>query len=136
MPLHRAQAQGWWLVSEPPDVDRLLRSAARLEQQSEAMPAWTKGTIVFADAPQIVGVAIRLIGGEVVSLPAPARHVDVIRKIHAEAPEWRMRQGDEQGFMWGDRFVTRRQALAIVKRNGQLTKPLIGGGVLTSEDLW
>lgn len=41
-----------------------------------------------------------------------------------------------QGFLTTkNRFLTRAEALDLVKVNGQLTKPLIGG-VLTSEDLW
>ena len=41
-----------------------------------------------------------------------------------------------QGFLTTkNRFLTREEALELVKSNGQLTKPLIGG-VLSSEDLW
>jgi len=41
-----------------------------------------------------------------------------------------------QGFLTTkNRFLTRTEALVLVKENGQLTKPLIGG-ILTSEDLW
>ena len=41
-----------------------------------------------------------------------------------------------QGFLTNkNRFLTRAEALELVKSNGQLTKPLLGGE-LTSEDLW
>lgn len=41
-----------------------------------------------------------------------------------------------QGFLTTkNRFLTRDEALELVKENGQLTKPLLGGE-LTSEDLW
>lgn len=41
-----------------------------------------------------------------------------------------------QGFLTTkNRFLTRAEALELVKSNGQLTKPIIGGE-LTSEDLW
>ena len=41
-----------------------------------------------------------------------------------------------QGFLTTkNRFLTREQALELVKTNGQLTKHIIGGE-LTSEDLW
>ena len=41
-----------------------------------------------------------------------------------------------QGFLTNkNRFLTRSEALDLVKKNGQLNKPIIGG-VLTSEDLW
>lgn len=47
-----------------------------------------------------------------------------------------IRQTEVQGFLTTkNRFLTRSEALELVKTNGQLTKPLIGG-VLTSEDLW
>lgn len=41
-----------------------------------------------------------------------------------------------QGFLTTkNRFLTRTESLELVKQNGQLTKPIIGGE-LTSEDLW
>ena len=41
-----------------------------------------------------------------------------------------------QGFLTNkNRFLNRAEALELVKENGQLTKPIIGGE-LTSEDLW
>lgn len=41
-----------------------------------------------------------------------------------------------QGFLTSkNRFLTRAEALELVKSNGQLTKPLLGGE-LSSEDLW
>lgn len=49
------------------------------------------------------------------------------------APRW---DDCEQGFLTTkNRFLTRAEALVLVKETGQLTKP-IQGGVLTSEDLW
>ena len=42
----------------------------------------------------------------------------------------------EQGFLTTkNRFLTRAEALTLVRENGQLIKPLIGSE-LTSEDLW
>lgn len=41
-----------------------------------------------------------------------------------------------QGFLTNkNRFLDRKEALELVKTNGQLTKSIIGG-TLTSEDLW
>lgn len=41
-----------------------------------------------------------------------------------------------QGFLTTkNRFLNREEAYELVKSNGQLTKPLLGG-MLTSEDLW
>jgi hypothetical protein len=43
---------------------------------------------------------------------------------------------ETQGFLTNkNRFLNRKETLELVKENGQLTKPIIGG-VLTSEDLW
>lgn len=45
-------------------------------------------------------------------------------------------QNCEQGFLTNkNRFLTRSEALELVRTNGQLKGDLIGG-VLTSEDLW
>jgi len=47
-----------------------------------------------------------------------------------------IRKTEEQGFLTTkNRFLTRKQALELVKSTGQLKNKLIGG-VLTSEDLW
>jgi hypothetical protein len=47
-----------------------------------------------------------------------------------------IRRSEIQGFLTTkNRFLTREESLVLVKENGQLKKPLIGG-VLTSEDLW
>jgi len=43
---------------------------------------------------------------------------------------------EDQGFLTTkNRFLTREEALELVRSNGQLTKPLLGS-CLTSEDLW
>jgi len=50
-----------------------------------------------------------------------------------EAKRW---DNCTQGFLTDkNRFLDRSEALELVKENGQLTKPIIGGE-LTSEDLW
>ena len=50
-----------------------------------------------------------------------------------EAKNW---HGAIQGFLTTkNRFLTRAEALELVRETGQLTKPLLGGQ-LTSEDLW
>lgn len=44
---------------------------------------------------------------------------------------------ETQGFLTNkNRFLTRDEALELVKTNGQLTKPMYNKSVLTSEDLW
>lgn len=87
----------------------------------------------------ITEVAIRF-RGTIYSCKRPLRHHHVIRQIvmktGAETVDVPMR---DQGFL-DDRgnYLTRGQALAHALRCGQLPcdYTLIGGGVLTSEDLW
>lgn len=46
------------------------------------------------------------------------------------------RHNNKQGFLTNkNRFLTRKEALELVKENGQLKNDTIGG-ILTSEDLW
>lgn len=60
------------------------------------------------------------------------RHSCIIETIK----DYRTFEDKIQGFLTNkNRFLTRAEALELVKSNGQLTEPIIGG-VLTSEDLW
>lgn len=79
--------------------------------------------------------AIRTRGGEVFSLPRPARHDAVIRLVFKKTGQ-KVTTADEQGFLSDcGIFLSRKQAEAVARRSGQLTGPVIGGS-LTSEDLW
>ncbi len=74
------------------------------------------------------------------SLPAPSRHHDVILHI-AEVTGAKTvdSQGDDQGFLDEEgRYLTRRQALGVAKREGQLKEGALGPqiGRLFSEDVW
>ena len=82
---------------------------------------------------RIVSVAISAFG-IIASLPAPARHGDVLRKLHDFNP---MLLGpDTQGFLTSaGRYVNRRDAAAIALAAGQ-TGGLINAPDLYSEDLW
>lgn len=83
---------------------------------------------------RIVSVAISAFG-IVASLPAPARHGDVLRKL------WDFNQTvvvgeDRQGFLTNTgRYVNRRDAAAIALAARQVDK-LISAPDLYSEDLW
>lgn len=82
---------------------------------------------------RIISVAISAFG-IVASLPAPARHGDVLHKLHhfndmALPP-------DTQGFLTSaGRFVNRRDAAVLALEAGQLDK-LHSPPELYSEDLW
>jgi hypothetical protein len=87
-----------------------------------------------ADASErIVSVAISAFG-VVASLPAPARHGDVLRKLY-EFNEIAVRH-DRQGFLTNTgRYVNRRDAAVIALAARQVDK-LIAAPDLYSEDLW
>lgn len=71
----------------------------------------------------------------VYSLPAPARHHELIRKLAREGHEIPI-QG-EQGFLLSDgRFATRYTALEIARSAGQLLKETAPQHRLFSEDVW
>ena len=93
---------------------------------------------------KIIAAAVRLVEGDVHHLPPPARHHNVMRMVVEIKQEWatgadsrwRFRNGDEQGFLTEcGRFLTRRQALAVARKNDQIISP-IKGNILTSENLW
>ena len=82
----------------------------------------------------VVAAAVRLVGGEVHSLPAPARHHHI---IHALAEQGRRQQGgDVQGFLLSNgQFADRCQAGQIACDGGQIDA-LKWPPSLYSEDLW
>lgn len=62
------------------------------------------------------------------------RHSCIIQQIPSEIKK---QFHGIQGFLTTkNRFLTREEALELVKENGQLPSGKIIGGVLTSEDLW
>lgn len=84
---------------------------------------------------KITLAAARTPDGKIWSVPRPGRHDAVLHRVIDESG---FKSTDaEQGFVddEGD-FYTRAEALELVTTNGQLDRPLIGGGILTSEDLW
>jgi hypothetical protein len=82
---------------------------------------------------RIISVAISAFG-IVASLPAPARHGDVLRKLY-EFNEIAV-GADRQGFLTNTgRYVNRRDGAAIALAAGQTDK-LIAAPDLYSEDLW
>ncbi len=89
--------------------------------------------------PRITHVAIRF-QGTVYSLPAPNRHHDVIRKIAEETgADTVPSMGEDQGFLDAEgRYLTRRQALGVAGREGQIKENALGPeiGKLFSEDVW
>ena len=92
------------------------------------------------DRPQITGVAVRLPSGDVLSLPAPARHCHLFREYNEKTgtlwrgwPTDQIRSGD-QGFVDSTgAFRTRRAAARLARKCGQTNKLL---RELTSEDVW
>jgi hypothetical protein len=82
---------------------------------------------------RIISVAISAFG-IVASLPAPARHGDVLRKLFDFKDT--VIPGERQGFLTSaGRFVNRRDAAVLALAAGQVDK-LMSAPDLYSEDLW
>lgn len=82
---------------------------------------------------RIISVAISAFG-IVASLPAPARHGDVLNKLFDFNQA--IVTGNREGFLTSaGRFVNRRDAAALALAAGQVDK-LIVAPDLYSEDLW
>lgn len=81
---------------------------------------------------RLVAVAILGEDGTIHTLPAPARHHDVIRHL---ARQGRNAVGLEQGFLTdAGAFVRRSVGARLALASGQIKG--MRGSVLTSEDLW
>ena len=64
------------------------------------------------------------------------RHPCIFQQYRERFPQETYGKSETQGFLTTkNRFLTRKEALELVRSNGQLKGDLIGG-VLTSEDLW
>lgn len=85
---------------------------------------------------KIVRAAIRVDHGAIFSLPIPARHHDLVRELREIGYKGPV-QGDRQGFLLNDgRFVMRKAAGAIARKNGQLRNGKQIANTFTSEDVW
>jgi len=94
---------------------------------------WYKNFEAQAHLPFNIGSGVVLCGW---------RHGNIIGQMSALIGLRSVTNGEnstgeyKQGFLTTkNRFLTRSEALVLVKENGQLTQPLIGGE-LSSEDLW
>lgn len=85
----------------------------------------------------IVRAAIRTAPHDAIfSLPIPARHHDCIRELRESGYEGPV-QGDRQGFLLSDgRFVMRKAAGSLARKNGQLKNGKQISSIFTSEDIW
>jgi hypothetical protein len=85
---------------------------------------------------RVVAAAVLDERGEVHSLPAPARHCDVIRAM-SEKGLRAMGPDIEQGFLLSDgRFCRRKPAKRIARAAGQLLPRASKLEELFSEDVW
>lgn len=79
--------------------------------------------------------AYRPSDGLVHSMPPPARHHDVVHRLHELGHK--QVQGDEQGFLLSDgRFCRRKPAKRIARDAGQLLARACNLDDLYSEDVW
>jgi len=81
--------------------------------------------------PKIVAAAIKDPEGKVWSLPAPARHENVIRLMCSKGAR---ALDSNEGFLTDEGvFVDRLKAASIARAAGQVKRPV---DVLASTDLW
>jgi hypothetical protein len=82
--------------------------------------------------PIIVSVAMK-VNGLVVSMPRPARHCDIIKRLPGKLANVRP---SDQGFLTdAGNFVGREVALRLARQANQLMKPTTKSE-LYSEDVW
>jgi hypothetical protein len=84
---------------------------------------------------RILSAAIKTATGQVVTLPAPARHLDIFRYmidvLHLPSP------GSVQGFVTDDgEFLGRRGARMVADLAGQVKPKAQRSPFLFTEDLW
>lgn len=89
-------------------------------------------TDMLGPIPIIVAVAIR-VNGLVISMPRPARHADIIKRLPKKLSAVRP---SDQGFLTdAGNFVGRDVGLDLARQAKQLLKPTTHRE-LFSEDLW
>lgn len=96
------------------------------------------GGLFLASPERIAAVAVLLPGvPRPLTLPAPARHVHLLRQMVMD-DELADRVGHaDQGFVTTHgRYVCRCEAMRIALAAGQVAPPQAAAGVLYSEDLW
>ncbi len=79
---------------------------------------------------KIISVAIRW-NNVIASLPAPARHIDVMKYLPF------IKDLDDQGFLTDTgRWISRKEAWELATKNEQLIGTGYTPGILFSEDVW
>lgn len=95
-----------------------------------------KAREVSEEQLRVVAVAVRDEKGEVHTLPAPARHHDVVHAM-SESGLRVMGPDIEQGFLLSDgRFCRRKPAKRIAEKAGQLLPRAMDLAELLSDDVW
>lgn len=85
---------------------------------------------------RVVSVAIRTEDGMIHSLPAPARHFQVVQLL-TENHGYKQTTMEDQGFLLSDgRFCRRKPAKYIAEKAGQLLDRALDSPYLFSEDVW
>jgi len=84
---------------------------------------------------KVTAAAIRDDDGKVWTLPAPARHHNILRHMYDSGKPGSFLDG--QGFVLEDgTFVNRKVAAKLAVESGQIKKTEYVDGQLFSEDLW
>ncbi len=128
--------QGLWVVYRCKDTTCPAMLLVDAEESLKQMLAVYEVPQPRREDLRIVACAIRAADGSVFSLPAPARHHDVIRLMNEHNQE---ATGPDitQGFLLSNgKFCRRKPAKAIAERAGQLLKRAKDLPELYSEDVW
>lgn len=88
---------------------------------------------VHQEQERIIRAAILLPNGEMLSLPTPARHHDIIRVFAHNGPEALANQGFRTS---RNRFVDRVEGLQIAQAAGQIKQKHGNANRLFTEDMW
>jgi len=85
---------------------------------------------------KIISVALRFPSGVLATLPAPARHSELVRQLMIDRLATDRVLGAEKGFICcSGNFLDRRKACHVALRSGQVTHPIVPNH-LHSDDIW
>jgi hypothetical protein len=109
---------------------------SQLQQQLHQASRPAVPTEALDEIPRVVAAAIKGHDGIVVSLPAPARHEDVMRHMAHDLDHPLPILG-EKGFLLSDgSFARRARARMFAELNNQLLPKASQGNELYSDDVW
>lgn len=121
----------------PEDLRMMIDDLTAVKRQIEAARMIIKVAPKGHDK-EVVAAAINYMDtGEIISLPAPARHCDIIFYAHESLGKPRPVRGTQGFLLRGGIFAMRKAARRMAIKHGQVTEEkLMKKDSLYSEDLW